>query len=472
MAHGQPPNGSQSPTTLAVSDPATGDVIGHVPNGGVDEAAEAIERAAAAFDHWRWRSPRERSDVLRRAYELIHARADDLARTIVAENGKTRADADSEVLYAAEFFRWYSEEAVRIAGTYGPAPAGGARTIVTHRPAGVAALVTPWNFPAAMIARKVAPALAAGCTAVIKPAEETPLTAIAMADLLAEAGVPDGVVEIVTTSRAAEVVDCWLEDRRVRKLSFTGSTRVGKMLLRRAADRVVTSSLELGGNAPFVVAADADLESCVQGALAAKLRGGGQACTAANTFFVDQRRVDEFVERFGAAVEQLVVGAGGSPATDVGPVISAQAADRIVGAVVDAVDQGATITHQAAVPSGSGGYFVAPMVVRDVPADSTLVRDELFGPVAPVVSFDHVDEVIDTVNSLEHGLAAYVYSADLRWALKLTERLDCGMVGVNRGVISDPAAPFGGMKESGLGREGARDGLEAFLETQYVSVDW
>lgn len=457
---------------IDVRDPATDLVIGQVPDLGVDAAVAATSRANAALDAWRQVSPRGRADVLSRVRDLMLERHDELASIIVSENGKSGTDASGEVHYAAEFFRWYAEEAVRISGTYGEAPSGGSRMLITRRPAGVAALVTPWNFPAAMIARKVAPALAAGCTVVLKPAEETPLTAVAMGQIFLEAGVPDDAVEIVTTTRAPEVVAAWLGDSRVRKVSFTGSTAVGKALLRRAADRVLLSSMELGGNAPFIVASDVDMDACLYGAIAAKFRGGGQACTAANTFYIHRRRLEEFTDRFGEAIEGFVVGPGAGPATQVGPVISRRAAERIEAAVAAAVAGGATITHRAPVPQETGGYYVAPMVVRDPAPDASLLTDELFGPVAPVVGYDDIGEVISAVNRLEYGLSAYVYSQDLQWSLRVADRLECGMVGINRGVISDPAAPFGGMKESGLGREGAAEGLAAFLETQYISVDW
>jgi succinate-semialdehyde dehydrogenase / glutarate-semialdehyde dehydrogenase len=446
--------------TFEVRDPATGEVVAELPDGTVQDAVAAVDAAAAAQAAWAATAPRTRSEVLRRAFELLVADTDRLAALITRENGKSEADARAEVAYAAEFFRWFAEEAVRTEGGYGVSPAGGTRTVVTHKPVGVAALVTPWNFPAAMATRKIAPALAAGCTVVLKPAAETPLTALAVAEVLAEAGVPDGVVTVVATTDAAGVVTAWLDDPRVRKLSFTGSTAVGRHLLAQAARRVVNTSMELGGNAPFVVCADADLEAAVAGALVAKFRGTGQACTAANRFYVHADVHDEFVARFGSAVEALTVS----------PLISARARDGVAALVDRAVEQGARVSHRGHVPAGDC-FYPATLLV-DVPADADILDAEIFGPVAPVVSWTDEDEVVRLANASEMGLASYVYSGDLGHALALGERLEAGMVGVNRGVVSDPSTPFGGVKQSGLGREGARDGLREFQETQYLSLDW
>lgn len=456
--------------TFPVEDPATLEVVAHVPDLGEDEARAAVDRAAAAFPAWSSTSPRHRSDVLRRAHEMMLRDKDDLAALISLENGKSLADAAAEVGYAAEFFRWFSEEAVRPGGEYGEAPAGGARTLVSHRPVGVAALVTPWNFPAAMATRKIAPALAAGCTVVLKPAAETPLTALAVAGLLAEAGAPDGAVEVVTTTDAPGVVGAWLGDPRVRKVSFTGSTGVGRSLLHQAADRVLNASMELGGNAPVVVTEDADLEAAVAGTMVAKFRGGGQACTAANRIYVHADVAFEFLARLGAAVEKLTVG----PAADgaaIGPLITATAVHRITEAVDLAVREGARISHRAQLPDAPG-HFYPPTVLADVPPDATILREEIFGPVAAVVVWDDEAELLRQVNETEYGLAAYVFAGELGRAISLAERIEAGMVGINRGLVSDPSAPFGGMKQSGLGREGARDGLREFQETQYLSVDW
>jgi succinate-semialdehyde dehydrogenase/glutarate-semialdehyde dehydrogenase len=459
-----------SARTFGVEDPATLEVVEHVADLGVAEAIAAVDRAHAASAEWSATSPRHRSDVLRRAHELMLRDQDRLAALISRENGKSLADAAGEVVYAAEFFRWFSEEAVRPGGEYGEAPAGGARTIVHHKPVGVAALVTPWNFPAAMATRKIAPAFAAGCTSVLKPAAETPLTALAVADLLIEAGLPEGCVEVVPATDAPAVVTAWLEDPRVRKISFTGSTGVGRHLLRQAADRVVNASMELGGNAPFVVTEDADVEAAVAGALIAKFRNGGQACTAANRFYVHADVAEAFVARFGAEVEKLTVGAAVDGAA-IGPLISAKAVERVTASVELAVGEGARISHQAAVPD-LPGYFFPPTVLVDVPVDATILEEEIFGPVAPIVTWRDEAELLGAVNGTEHGLAAYVFAGDLGRALRLGERIEAGMVGINRGLVSDPSAPFGGVKQSGLGREGARDGLREFQETQYLSVDW
>ncbi|ONH31664.1 NAD-dependent succinate-semialdehyde dehydrogenase [Pseudofrankia asymbiotica] len=453
-----------------VLDPATGAVVSRVSDGSEADGTAAVDAAAAAFPRWAATAPRERSELLRRTFELMLRDRERLAALISAENGKALADARAEITYAAEFFRWFSEEAVRTAGGFGAGPAGGTRTVVTHKPVGVAALVTPWNFPAAMATRKLAPALAAGCTTVLKPASETPLTTLALTRLLVEAGLPAGVVNVVPTKRSGPLVSAWLADPRVRKISFTGSTEVGRVLLRQAADRVVNASMELGGNAPFVITADADLDLAVEAAMVAKFRGGGQACTAANRFYVHAAVAADFADRFGAAVEKLTVGPA-ADGHDIGPLISARAVTE-VGALVDqAISRGAVVSHQAPVPE-AGGFYYPPTVLVDVPADADVVRNEIFGPVAPLVTWTDEETLLRMVNDTEMGLAAYVVAGDLGRALRLAERIDAGMVGINRGLVSDPSAPFGGMKQSGLGREGARAGLEEFLETQYFTVDW
>ena len=455
--------------TFEVEDPATGEVIASVADGDAADAVAAVDAAARSLPTWSAVPPRERSELLARVRELMLRDADRLAELVCLENGKSLADARSEVVYAAEFFRWYAEEAVRPHGDYGSGPSGGTRTIVTHRPVGVAALVTPWNFPAAMATRKIAPALAAGYTVVLKPAAETPLTALALARLIAEAGVPSGVVNVVPGLDAPGIVAAWLADGRVRKLSFTGSTGVGRILLRQAADRVVNTSMELGGNGPFIVTASADMTAAVESAMTAKFRNGGQACTAANRFYVHADVVEEFTARFGAAVEALRVGPA-DQGSDVGPLISAKALAGVTRLVDDAVHRGATVAHRsAAVPVN--GHFHPALVVTGVRADDPLLEQEIFGPVAPIVVWDDTAELIAAVNGGEYGLAAYVFG-ELAEALRIGEALEAGMVGINRGVVSDPSAPFGGMKQSGIGREGARDGLEEFLETQYLSVTW
>ena len=456
--------------TFDVLDPATGRAITTVADGGAVDATRAVDAAQRAHRTWAATAPRVRSEALRAAFELMVADSERLAALISWENGKCLADARAEVGYAAEFFRWFAEEAVRSDGEYGVSPAGGTRTVVTHKPVGVAALVTPWNFPAAMATRKIGPALAAGCTVVLKPAAETPLTALAVARILTEAGVPDGVVNVVPATDPGSVVTAWLEDPRVRKISFTGSTAVGRTLLRQAADRVVNASMELGGNAPFVVTEDADLEAAVSGAMVAKFRNGGQACTAANRFYVHASVADEFTARFGAAVESLTVGPAFDEDNQVGPLISEKARDGVAALVKGALDAGARVAHQA-VTTGDG-WFYPPTLLTGVPADADILREEIFGPVAPVVTWTSDEELLRLVNDTEMGLAAYVYAGDLKRAVQLSERIDAGMVGVNRGVVSDPATPFGGVKQSGLGREGARAGIEAFQETQYLSVDW
>jgi len=458
--------------TFEVTDPATREPVARIADGDVSDAVAAVDAAAAAGPAWAGTAPRARSEILRRAFELMHAHGDALADLISWENGKSKADARAETGYAAEFFRWFAEEAVRNEGEYGAAPAGGTRTVVTHRPVGVAALVTPWNFPAAMATRKIAPALAAGCTVVLKPAAETPLTALAVIRILAEAGLPAGVVNLVPTQDAVGVVTRWLADPRVRKVSFTGSTAVGRTLLHQAADRVLNASMELGGNAPFVVMDDADLEAAVAGAVVAKFRNGGQACTAANRFYVHTRVAEEFVDRFGAAVAALRVGPATDESSQIGPLISDQALRGVHTLVESAVGAGATVAAQGQVPEDAVGYFYPPTVLTGVRADAEILGTEIFGPVAPVVTWRDEAELLGHANAGESGLAAYVYSGDLRRALRFGEALEAGMVGVNRGVVSDPAAPFGGMKQSGIGREGAREGLREFQETQYFSVDW
>ena len=455
-------------STFEVYDPASGLTIAEVADGTVADARSAVDAAHRAFGDWARTSPRQRSEILRRVFDLMVADTERLAALICAENGKSQADARAEVGYAAEFFRWFSEEAVRTDGAYGVSPAGGTRTMVTHKPVGVAALVTPWNFPAAMATRKIAPALAAGCTVVLKPAAETPLTALAIAGILSAAGVPDGVVNMVPTTDAAAVVENWLSDDRVRKVSFTGSTGVGRVLLKQAADRIVNASMELGGNAPFVVTADADVEAAIAGAMVAKFRGGGQACTAANRFYVHASVVDEFVAGLSAEVAALRVGPASDPASQIGPLVSERAAQRVATAIDAAVSDGAVIAAQADVPAA--GWFVAPTLLTGVAPDAAILADEIFGPVAPVVAWEDEDDLLRWVNDTEYGLAAYVYAGRLQDAVRLAESFDAGMVGINRGIVSDPSTPFGGMKQSGLGREGAREGLHEFQETQYFSV--
>lgn len=456
--------------TFNVLDPATTELIAEVADGTSSDAVLAVDAASRAYAPWAATAPRERAEILRRAYDLMIAATDDLASLISLENGKSLDDARDEITYAAEFFRWFSEESVRSEGDYSTSPGGRTRTIVTHKPAGIAVLATPWNFPAAMATRKLAPALAAGCTLVLKPAAETPLTAIAITHILKGAGVPDGVVNLVPTTDPASVVSTWISDERITKLSFTGSTGVGRTLLRQAADRVLNVSMELGGNAPFIVTADAHVPEAVAGAMIAKFRNGGQACTAANRFYIHEHIADEFIDQFGAAIDALRVGPGRIASTQVGPLITERAVTAVAELVRSAVADGARIANQA--PTPGGGFYYPPTLLTDVDPGSAILRKEIFGPVAPVVTWTDEDEMIRQANDTEFGLASYVYAGNLQSAVAIAERLDTGMVGINRGLVSDPAAPFGGTRQSGIGREGAREGLRAFQETQYFSVDW
>ncbi len=454
-----------------VVDPATGDVFETVANGTVQDAISAVDAAAQAAPAWAATAPRARGEILRRAYQLMTESADELARLISRENGKALPDALGEVLYAAEFFRWYSEEAVRVPGTLATAPSGTNKIVVQHRPIGICVLVTPWNFPAAMATRKIGPALAAGCTMVLKPASDTPLTALALARLLAAAGVPDGVVNVLPARRSGAVVSAMLHDDRVRKLSFTGSTEVGRVLLREAADRVLNVSMELGGNAPFLVFADADLDAAVEGAMIAKMRNAGEACTSANRFYVQAPVAEEFAGRLADRMSALKVGAGTDSGVQVGPLVNRDAVDKVEELVRDAVVRGAVVATGGGRPDAKGCFY-EPTVLTDVPADATLLREEIFGPVAPVVSFDTEDEAIRLANDTEYGLVAYLYTGDLARGLRVSERLEAGMIGLNRGLVSDPAAPFGGVKQSGIGREGGQQGILEYLEATYVAVSW
>lgn len=455
-----------------VADPACGESFATVANATVEDARAAADAAAAALPAWSAMAPRQRGELLRSLFSLMIDNEDDLATLISAENGKSLDDALGEVRYAAEFFRWFSEEAVRTEGGFGPAPAGGTRTLVTHRPIGVVAMVTPWNFPAAMATRKIAPALAAGCTVVLKPASLTPLTAIALGRLIERAGVPAGVVNILPSTRSAKISTIWLEDSRVRAVSFTGSTQVGRTLMRQAADKVLVSSMELGGNAPFIVAPDADLDAAVAGTMQAKFRGTGEACTAANRFYVHTDVHDAFVDRLARAVRALRVGpALGPEGCEIGPLVTVRARDAISALVERAAVAGARVVARSECPPGPGAFLPAT-VLAGVAPDAEIVRTEIFGPVAPVVAWEDEEQMLGWANGTDAGLAAYVFSEDLRWAMRLAERLEFGMVGINRGLVSDPAAPFGGLKESGIGREGAREGVREFQETQYWSIAW
>ncbi|MDT4909128.1 MAG: succinate-semialdehyde dehydrogenase / glutarate-semialdehyde dehydrogenase, partial [Pseudonocardiales bacterium] len=456
---------------MNVIDPATGEVLASVADATVADGSAAVDAAAGALAGWSARAPRERGEILRTAFDLMTERADELARLIVQENGKALADARSEVAYAAEFFRWFSEEAVRIDGQLRMAPAGTNRIVVLHQPIGVSVLVTPWNFPAAMATRKIGPALAAGCTVILKPASETPLTALAIADILVRAGVPDGVVNVVPSRRSGPMVSAMLHDPRVRKLSFTGSTEVGRRLLHEAADCVVSTAMELGGNAPFLVFDDADLDAAVAGAMVAKMRNGGEACTAANRFYVQRGIAEEFTTRFAQQMAALRVGPGLDDGVRLGPLVNEEGRTKVRELVNDAITAGARLVTGGTVPSGAG-FFYPPTVLADVPPSAAILQEEIFGPVAPIVVFDTDEEAIAKANQTEYGLVAYVYTADLTRGLQISERLESGMVGLNRAVVSDPAAPFGGVKHSGLGREGGHDGLLEYLESKYIAVQW
>ncbi len=463
--------GSGSAGTLPVIDPATEEPVAEVANASPQDALEAVAAAAAALPGWAATPPRERGECLRRCWQLMNARAEALARLMVVENGKALRDARGEIIYAAEFFRWYAEEAVRIEGSLMTAPSGANRIMVTRQPVGVSVLVTPWNFPAAMATRKIGPALAAGCTVVLKPAKETPLTALAIAELLREAGVPDGVVNVVPTSTAGPVVSAMLADPRVRKLSFTGSTEVGRVLLQTAAQTVTNCSMELGGNAPFIVFEDADIDAAVDGAFLAKMRNGGEACTAANRFYVHEAVADEFSRGARGPAGRPGGGPGLDARTDLGPLVNEDTRTKVAKLVDGATSAGAQLLTGGSAPDRPGYYYL-PTVVDQVRQDAGILSAEIFGPVAPIVRFTEQDEAIALANNTEFGLVSYLYTRDLRRALQTAEALEAGMVGINRGVVSDPAAPFGGVKQSGLGREGAHDGLLEFTETKYIAVDW
>src|SRR5438874_12248141 len=454
-----------------VIDPATENKIASVASASVDDAKAAIDAAHDAFAGWAARKPRERAEILRKAFELIVRDAERFAKLITIENGKALSDSKGEVLYSAEFFRWNAEEAVRNIGQVYMAPASGARVVAQHKPAGVAVLVTPWNFPAAMATRKIGPALAAGCPVVLKPASDTPLTMLALMPILAEAGMPTGVVNVIPSRSSGKVVGAMLKDPRVRIVSFTGSTAVGRTLLHAAADSVVKPAMELGGNAPFIVFEDADIDAAIEGAMIAKMRNMGEACTSANRFYVQEKVHDEFAKKLTAKMAGLRVGNGLDDGVAVGPLVNADAKKKVVELVDDAVSKGAKILTGGKAPNGPG-HFYPPTVLDAVPDGAAMLREEIFGPVAAIQSFNSEGEVIKGANDTEYGLIAYLYTKDMTRGMRVSEQLDFGMIGLNRGLVSDPAAPFGGMKQSGIGREGAHEGLMEFLETQYISVTW
>src|SRR5919109_1347982 len=454
-----------------VLDPATENKIASGASATVEDAKAAIDAASDAFEGWAGKKPRERAEVLRKSFELIMRDAERLAKLITIENGKALSDSRGEVAYAAEFFRWYAEEAVRAIGGLSRAPASGARIVVQHKPAGVAVLVTPWNFPAAMATRKIGPALAAGCPVVLKPASDTPLTMLALMPIMEEAGVPAGVINVIPSRSSGAVVSAMLHDARVRVISFTGSTEVGRKLLQEAADHVVKPAMELGGNAPFIVFEDADIDAAVDGAMVAKMRNMGEACTAANRFYVHEKVHDAFAAKLKDKMAGLKMGNGLDDGVNLGPLVNAEGRDKVVHLVDDAVKKGAKILVGGKAPNGPG-FFYPATVLTNVPDGAEMLHEEIFGPVASIQTFNTEDEVIKRANDTQYGLVAYLYTGDLKRGLRVSEKLDFGMVGLNRGLVSDPAAPFGGMKQSGIGREGAHEGLKEYLETQYISVNW
>jgi succinate-semialdehyde dehydrogenase/glutarate-semialdehyde dehydrogenase len=455
--------------TFAVEDPATGLVLCEVADADARDAADALDAACAAQPDWAACPPRTRSEILYRAFDLIRAQADALALLMSLEMGKPLAEARGEVAYAAEFLRWFAEQAVRISGDYRTSPDGRSRFLISRQPVGPSLLITPWNFPLAMGTRKIGPALAAGCTVVVKPAEQTPLTMLALARILHEAGVPAGVLNLVTTSDPADPVAALLRDQRLRKLSFTGSTEVGRLLMAGAAEHLMRVSMELGGNAPFLVLADADLDAAVEGAIQAKMRNIGEACTAANRLFVAEQVADEFAARLGARMASLRLGRGTEPGVEVGPLIDDAAIAKVTRLVDDAVERGAKVLVGGERQAGAG-HFYRPTVLTGVDERSAMLDEEIFGPVAPVLTFTDEQDAVARANATPYGLVAYLFSQDLDRALRVADRLEFGMVGINQGVVSNPAAPFGGVKHSGLGREGGLEGIDEFLETKYVAT--
>ncbi len=466
LINGQWVSGSNQ---MDVVDPATNQVLTQVADASLAEVDAAIDSASDAFKTWSQTAPRVRGEILRKAFEIMTAELEDCARLISLENGKAWRDAMGEAAYAAEFFRWFSEEAVRTPGDFRKSPSGDKTIIVDHRPIGVALMVTPWNFPAAMATRKLGPALAAGCTAILKPPAETPLTALWVANVLQRAGVPAGVVNVVTTSRSSEMVAHTLADKRIATLSFTGSTFVGKKLLQLTSQRVMPASMELGGNAPFLVFEGADVDKAVAGAMIAKMRNGGAACTAANRFYIHESVAKEFSEKLAQAFSALKVGPGIERENDLGAMVSQKEADKISQLIATAESEGGKVVATAKVPST--GAFVAPVVVNGVEHGSVLTREEVFGPVAPIVTFQNEADGIRMANDTEYGLISYVFAKDSGAGIGIAKQMESGMVAINRGLASDPAAPFGGMKESGIGREGGFHGIHEFLETQNFAVD-
>lgn len=454
-----------------VCDPATEEIIASVASATADDATAAVDAAHAAGADWAARPPIERADILRKSYDLMIERKKEYATIISREEGKTLSEGIGEVNYAAGFMRWFAEEAVRYSGRFGRAPAGANNILVQQRPVGVCLLITPWNFPAAMATRKIAPALAAGCTTILKPASETPLTALMMMELFKEAGVPDGVVNLLPSKSSSVISNTILDDDRCRKISFTGSTEVGRILLAKAAEKIVNCSMELGGNAPFIVLDDADMDLTADAALVAKIRNAGESCIGANRFYCHSSLIDEFSSRLAEKMGSLKVGPGLDDGVDVGPLVNASTRDKVEQLVDDAVDTGAKVLTGGK-RLDRPGFFYEPSVMVNIPDEAEILHTEIFGPVATIVPFDTIDEVVDMANDTIFGLAAYVCGRDIGRALAVAERVEAGVMGINRGFISDPAAPFGGFKQSGVGREGSQEGLHEFLETKYIAVDW
>jgi len=460
---------SSDGATVKVEDPSTGEVLTEVADASVEDGRAALDAAVAAQREWAATAPRDRGEILRAAFEKITARADDFAMLMTLEMGKTLAESRGEVTYGAEFFRWFAEEAVRIHGRYSTAPNGATRLVTMKAPVGPTLMITPWNFPLAMGTRKIGPAIAAGCTMVVKPAGQTPLTMLALAQLLEECGLPAGVLNVVTTSRTGDVMEPIIRDPRLRKLTFTGSTPVGRKLVEQSAEQLLRVSMELGGNAPFIVFEDADLDRAVEGAMLAKMRNIGEACTAANRFYVHESLIEEFGRKFAERMGALKLGRGTEDGVDVGPLIDAKARDGVAELVQDARDKGADVVLGGK-PAEGKGYFFEPTVVTGVPKDARVMTEEIFGPVAPIASFATEEEVLELANGTEYGLVAYVFTKDLSRMIRVSEALEFGMVGFNQGIVSNPAAPFGGVKASGFGREGGFEGIEEYLETKYIGI--
>ena len=455
--------------TLEVEDPSTGDTLALVADATVADGAAALDAAVAAQADWAATAPRDRGEILRRAFVAITARAEEFALLMTLEMGKPLAEARGEVTYGAEFFRWFSEEAVRISGRWSTAPNGATRLVTMKQPVGPTLMITPWNFPLAMGTRKIGPALAAGCTMVVKPAKQTPLSMLALVDLLTDCGVPAGVVNVITTTRTGDVIEPIIRDPRLRKLTFTGSTQVGRTLVEQSAEQLLRVSMELGGNAPFLVFEDADVNAAVDGAMLAKMRNIGEACTAANRFLVHESVAEEFSSKFAAKLASMSVGRGTEDGVTVGPLIDAAAQASVAALVDDATAKGATVVC-GGTTVGDNGYFFAPTLLTGVPADALLMREEIFGPVAPIATFTTEAEAIARANDTEYGLVAYVFTRDLSRTLRVSEALEFGMVGINQGIVSNPAAPFGGVKHSGFGREGGFEGIEEYLEVKYLGI--